>query len=119
MTVEYERGAIGSLVCANCDTSLAELTAEEGFYGTRGSLRMFLDGPLTRFIRSAGRVSEEILTVENWWTKANVAVVTQLLNCLVDGAEPNVSLAEAQHDLEIVLAAYRSANEGRRVSIKS
>ena len=119
VTIEYERGAIGSLVCANCDTSLAELTAEKGFYGTRGSLRMFQDGPLTRLIRSAGGVSEEILTVENWWTKANVAVVTHLVDCLVDGTEPNVSLAEARHDLEVVLAAYRSANEGRRVAIKS
>ena len=120
VTIDYERGAIGSIVCANCDTSLlAHLTTEKGFYGTRGSLRMFQDGPLTRLIRSAGGVSKEILAVEDWWTKANVAVVTHLVDCLVDGAEPNVSLAEVRHDLEVVLAAYRSENEGRRVAIES
>ena len=80
---------------------------------------MLQDGPLTRLIRSAGGVSEEVLTVENWWEKANVAVMTHLVDCLLDGSEPVVSLEEARHDLEIVLAGYRSANEGRRVAIES
>lgn len=119
LTIEYERGAIGSVVCASCDTSLAGMTTDKGFYGTRGSLRVSQDGPFTRLIRSAGGVSEELLTVENWWEKANVAVVTHLVDCLLDGSEPVVSLDEARHDLEIVLAGYRSANEGRRVAIES
>ena len=119
LTIEYERGAIGSVVCANCDTSFAELTTDKSFFGTRGSLRVLQDGPLTRLIRSAGGVSEEVLTVENWWEKANVAVMTHLVDCLLDGSEPVVSLEEARHDLEIVLAGYRSANEGRRVAIES
>ena len=119
LTIEYERGAIGSVVCANCDTSFAELTTDKSFFGTRGSLRVLQDGPVTRLIRSAGGVSEEVLTVENWWEKANVAVMTHLVDCLLDGSEPVVSLEEARHDLEIVLAGYRSANEGRRVAIES
>ena len=119
LTIEYERGAIGSVVCASCDTSLPGLTTDKAFYGTRGSLRVWQDGPLTRLTRWAGGESEEVLAVENWWEKANVAVVTHLVDCLVDGTEPNVSLAEARHDLEIVRAAYRSSNEGRRVALGS
>ena len=118
LTIEYERDAIGSVVCASCDTSLAGLTQDKGFYGTRGSLRVFQDGPLTRLVRSVGGVSEEIVAVENWWENANLAVMNHLVDCLLDGSEPVVSLAEARHDLEIVLAAYRSANEGRRVTIE-
>ena len=119
LTIEYERGAIGSVVCANCDTSLAGLTAEKSFYGTRGSLHVLQDGPIIRLVRWTGGVSEELLAVENWWEKANVAVVTHLVDCLLDGSEPVASLAEARHDLEVVLAGYRSANEGRRVTIES
>ena len=119
LTIEYERGAIGSVVCASCDDSHPGLTTDKGFFGTRGSLRVWQDGPLTRLTRWAGGVAEEVLAVENWWEAANVAVVTHLVDCLVDGTEPNVSLAEARHDLEIVLAAYRSADEGRRVTIES
>ena len=119
LTIEYERGAIGSVVCANCDTSFPELIAEKGFYGTRGSLRVLQEGPLTRLVRSANGVSEEVVAVENWWEKANVAVMTHLVDCLLDGSEPVVSLAEARHDLEVVLAGYRAANEGRRVSLGS
>lgn len=40
-------------------------------------------------------------------------------DCLLDGSEPVASLAEARHDLEIVLAGYRSAREGRRVALGS
>ena len=119
LTVEYERGAIGTVVCANCDTSLAGLIAEKGFFGTRGSLRVFQQGPLIRLFRSVGGASEEVLAVENWWEKANVAVVTHLVDCLLDGSEPVASLQEARHDLEIVLAGYRSAAEGRRVALGS
>ena len=119
LTIEFERGAIGSVVCASCDTSQPGLTTDKAFYGTRGSLRVWQDGPLTRLTRWMGGVPEEIVAVENWWERANVAVVTHLVDCLVDGTEPNVSLAEARHDLEIVLAAYRSAREGRRVTLGS
>ena len=118
LTVEYERGAIGSVVCANCDTSLPELTFGTGFYGAGGSVHVLQDGPIARLIRSTDGVSEELLTVENWWEKANVAVMTHLVDCLLDGTEPVVSLEEARHDLEIVLAAYRSSGEARRVSIE-
>ncbi len=119
LTIEYERGAIGSVVCASCDTSHPGLTPDKAFFGTRGSLRVWQDGPCTRLTRWTGGESEEILAVENWWAVANIAVVTHLVDCLVDGTEPNVSLAEARHDLEIVRAAYRSAREGRRVTIGS
>ena len=120
LTIEYERGAIGSVVCASCDTSLpGPTTTDRAFYGTRGSLRVWQDGPLTRLTRWTGGTPEEILAVENWWEAANVAVVTHLVDCLVDGTEPNVSLAEARHDLEIVQAAYLSAREGRRVEIEN
>lgn len=119
LTIEYERGAIGSVVCASCDTSHPGLTPDKAFFGTRGSLRVWQDGPFTRLTRWTGGESEEILAVENWWAVANIAVVTHLVDCLVDGTEPNVSLAEARHDLEIVRAAYRSAREGRRVTIGS
>ena len=119
LTIEFERGAIGSVVCASCDTSHPGLTTDKAFFGTEGSLRVWQDGPLTRLTRWTGGVPEEIVAVENWWEKANVAVVTHLVDCLLDGTEPNVSLAEARHDLEIVLTAYRSASEGRRVAIGS
>ena len=119
LTIEYERGAIGSVVCASCDTSHPGLTPDKAFYGTQGSLRVWQDGPLTRLTRWTGGVSEEIVAVENWWESANVAVVTHLVDCLLDGTEPNVSLEEARHDLEIVRAAYRSASEGRRVELES
>ena len=75
--------------------------------------------PLTRLTRWMGGVSGEVVAVENWWEAANIAVVTHLVGCLLDGAEPNVSLAEARHGLEVGLAGYRSANEGRRVTIES
>ena len=118
LTIEYERGAIGSVVCASCDTSLPGLTTDKAFYGTRGSLRVWQDGPLTRLTHWTGGTSEEVCAVEKWWEAANVAVVTHLADCLLDGTEPNVSLAEARHDLEIVRAAYLSAREGRRVEIE-
>ena len=119
LTIEYERGAIGSVVCANCDTLARRPDrGEELLRHPRVAARLagrarHPTGPLGR----AG-VSEELLAVENWWEKANVAVVTHLVDCLLDGSEPVASLAEARHDLEVVLAGYRSANEGRRVATR-
>ena len=45
LTIEYERSAIGSVVCASCDTSHPGLTPDKAFYGTQGSLRVWQDGP--------------------------------------------------------------------------
>ena len=115
LTLEYERSGVANIVCANCDTSLAGMTWEKAFYGTHGSLHVFQRGPHTKLVRMADGAPEEIMSVEGWWEKANVSVITHLADCLLDGAEPLVSLAEARHNLEIVLAAYRSSSEGRRI----
>lgn len=117
LTLEYENGAIASIICCNCDTSLPGMTPRREIYGTEASLRIQEVGGRTKLnIRSGGN-STEVVSVSNWWEDANIAVVTHLVDCLVDGAEPVATLEEARHDLEIVLAAYRSSREGKRIGL--
>ena len=117
LTLEHGRGAISSIVCANCDTSLAGVNWEKAFYGTAGSLHIFQRGPLTKLVMTTCGASEEISAIDNWWEAANVAAVTHLVDCLREGSEPIASLADARHDLDVMRSAYRSSAEGRRIVI--
>ena len=118
VTLEHTRGALTTIVCANCDTSLPRMVWEKALFGTRGSLHMFQVGELTKLVHAADGRTRELASVPGWWESANIAAVTHLIDCLLDGTEPVASLEEARHDLEVVLAAYQASSEGRRVSLR-
>ena len=118
LTIEYGNGAVASIICCNCDTSLPGMTPRKEIYGTEGSLQIHqVDGQTKLNLRADGK-SSEVVSISNWWEDANLAVITHLVDCLVDGAEPVATLEEARHDLEIVLAAYRASKEGKRIVLE-
>ncbi len=117
ITIEYGDGALANIVCTNVDVALGPMTWEKMFLGTEGALHVFERDGVTRLVKTIAGTSEELVRVENWWERANIDAVTHLIDCLRDGSAPNASLAEARHDLEVALAGYRSAKEGRRIDL--
>lgn len=115
VTIEYAAGSIANIVSFNCDDSLPKAWHRQEIYGTEGSLQIHeIDTTLNMNLTVNGR-SDEVVSVPNWWEEANITVIRHLIDCLVDGTEPVAPLSEVRHDLEIISAAYRSSNEGKRI----
>ena len=89
-------------------------------YGTTGTIQMLGDDwdpdgyELWKNETGAWQVYRE--THPDWsWTDG----LAHLIECVRNGREPVVTLAHARHVLEVMLAAQRSAKEGRRIEVAS
>ena len=89
-------------------------------YGTTGTIQMLGDDwdpdgyELWKNEIGAWQVYKE--THPDWsWTDG----LAHLVDCVRNGREPVVTLAHARHVLEVMLAAQRSAKEGRRIELAS
>ncbi|HEX7862427.1 MAG TPA: Gfo/Idh/MocA family oxidoreductase [Verrucomicrobiae bacterium] len=89
-------------------------------YGTTGTIQMLGDDwdpdgyELWKNEIGAWQVYKE--THPDWsWTDG----LAHLVDCVRSGREPVVTLAHARHVLEVMLAAQRSAKEGRRIEVTS
>ena len=115
--IEYANNSVANILCTNADTSLAESNWTKTFFGTKGSLNVFMRDGITYVVKHANGASVELVKLANWWEITNIEVVTHLVDCLLNNQEPIASLAEARHDLEIVLTAYQASTSGQRIEI--
>ena len=108
MTLEFESGAIGTLV-----TSWAMRPGHEEYtlYGSNGALTT-REGP--RFIGIDGKVIKPELPgpVDSYHEE-----VEHFADCIINKTEPLISGEEGYEALKIVVAAYKSAEEGRIIAL--
>jgi len=88
-------------------------------YGTEGSLHLSdTTEPHLRLVRGEDDRPIPLEEVASMWHHSITANLRHFLSCLLHGTQPDVTAAEAKSALKTALAAYRSAREGRRITIE-
>jgi predicted dehydrogenase len=113
--LKFKKGAYGTVA-----TSGALPYARNGVevYGDKGAI--ITDGSVWIFVRS-GEI--KILTNDKWETRpveinnCYLAEVEHFLECVAEKKAPAVTGREAQQNIRVVLAAYRSMDERRTIQI--
>jgi predicted dehydrogenase len=123
ITLEYESGATGVIqgsyhgpdgvfddaIGIQASEGMAEVLGCEAFF--EGDLR----GDVQLRTRIGGEWRDEPVT--DSWDNSVRSSVKAILESLAAGEEPEISVAEGRETVAIIEAAYRSAEEGRRVEM--
>ena len=113
--LKFKKGAHGTVT-----TSGALPHARNGIeiYGDKGAI--VTDGSVWIFVRS-GEI--KVFTDDKWESRTAetnncyLAEVEHFLQCVAEKKAPDVTGEEARKNIQVVLAAYRSMDEGRTVQI--
>lgn len=108
-------------------THAGENTTE--IYGDKGVvIQNYGDGPSCNIPRPEDAVALKLYTTENpSWKDLGIAIPNNhgerisgvprpFIDCLINDTEPDVSVEAGRVSVEMVLGAYRSAKEGKRIS---
>jgi predicted dehydrogenase len=123
----FAHGEIGTLV--NSSTTLAAIGTTE-IYGDEGTLvHDYGDAPSTNFPRPANAIPLRLMRKgESTWTEFPIplpknhaerlaAIPRPFVDYVLGRSEKTVSAEEGRVAVEMVLAAYQSAKEGRRIEL--
>jgi len=117
VTLEYDNGLVANLVVSY--TVENEPWSEKKFiYGTGGDVSIISEAAVPMFFMEDG--SPMMVDVDHnaeWWDWSIDRALRHFVDCIRQGAEPQVTAEDARAALKTVLAAYQSAREGRRVEI--
>ena len=117
VTLEYDDDLIANLVVSY--TVENEPWSEKKFiYGTGGNISMISEAAVPMFLVQSG--SPQIVEVEHnaaWWDWSIDRALRHFVDCVTENVEPVVTAEDARAALKTILAAYRSASEGRRVEV--
>ncbi len=122
----FERGEIGVLL--NSSTTVAAVSTTE-IYGDEGTIihnygdgpstdvpRPESDQPLKLFRADEGHWSEFAIPLPKGHGERIAAVARPSIDYLTGESDEHVSAEEGRVSVEMILAAYRSATEGRRIT---
>jgi predicted dehydrogenase len=119
----YASGAIGTLHFVNA----LPRPGGEGymrFSGERGSIKISSDGTLAFWgpgsRRDPIRVEERRYQMSEWvgYGPTSLVQIQDWLDAIRDGRDPVVTGEDLVHALEVIDAAYESADSGRRVAVR-
>ena len=122
---KFASGALAVLV--NSSVALAGENTTE-VYGDQGVLIQNYDDAVSTHLASPGAVALKLYTRDHpTWRDVGVAIPAShgeriaavprpFIDCLKDDSEPLVTAEDGRVSVEMVLGAYRSAREGRRVA---
>lgn len=123
MTLRFENGALGTI---QATTAVKGGTDQTTINGTEGSIVLDNRGDgIVEFQVGTGKESRygaetEPRTVEgdpHPCGTEHLGAVQDFISALREGREPEVPASEARHALDIILAAYESAETGNTVSV--
>jgi predicted dehydrogenase len=111
----------GTLASVEANNSASDAIAPElELRGERGALGIsLLDVSEHLRLRVGGEERSEVVPHERSAGPDHVLGVEHLVDCVDEGLEPVVSVAHAQHVIEVLEAAGLSAREGRSVAVVS
>jgi len=123
LAVSFEGGALGLLDmswCASADSARPEWALNETVAeGTSGTLRLLTDGSL-EWISPAGQHERKPVLLpadQDVYVEGYAATQRHFIEGLLTGREHETRATDNLKTMEVVWAAYRSAEEGRVVSL--
>ena len=121
ITLEFENGALGTVsatAATKGGTDRVELNGTEGSIslGPEG-IRRFEVGTGEQSPYSAETESRELVEDDQEWGDAHAAVVADFVDAIEDDREPMVPGRDAREAVDVILAAYESAERGERVEL--
>lgn len=108
VTLEYKGGVIANIICSAGDSSYG-FRWEKHFFGTGGSLH--IDDIGKRQMNLTVRKNNHIvvsLYEKDWWERANTAALNDIINRIIAGEPPAISLDDAEKTLQVIHGAYKS-----------
>ena len=121
ITLEFESGALGTI---SATTATKGGTDRVELDGTEGSISLGPEG-MREFEVGTGEESEygaetesrELVADDEEWGVAHTAVVRDFVEAIESGGEPMAPAREAREAVDVILAAYESAERGERVAL--
>lgn len=114
-------GAVGNIVVSYTVTSMP-WTEERSIFGTEGSLHIRdAEGGRLRLLRGGKEVPVEVETFPSageLYAESIRRALSQFLDWVTEGREPDIRPEEAVEALRTALAAYESHRTGRRMEIR-
>jgi len=122
ITLEFENGALGTVsatAATKGGTDRVELNGTEGSIslGPEG-MRAFDVGTGEESQYGAETESCGLVTDDEEWGVAHAAVVRDFVDAIESGGEPMAPAREAREAVDVILAAYQSAERGERVTLE-
>ena len=118
MVVRFKNGAVGNLITGwSVDSPVPE--ARFIVYGTKGRVWQEWGGQRRLYLKSSKRAkaTNEPVLVDVPRVSTFDAECRHFVDCILEDQEPITGPKEARADLELVVAAYRSAETGLAVRL--
>ena len=122
--VEYENGAIGVIECTTCSNPAEHMCID--IYCENGAIR-WNDKGLQRWILNGEdltvQMAENSFVLDSRDDPTKVSheghglLVADLVESIRENRAPSVGPADARHAVDVILAIYRSSQEGRQVEV--
>lgn len=122
--VEYENGAIGVIECTTCSNPAEHMCID--IYCENGAIR-WNDKGIQRWILNGEDLTEQmaensfVLDSRDDPTKVSHEghglLVADLVESIRENRAPSVGPGDARHAVDVILAIYRSSQEGRQVEV--
>ena len=122
VALRFENGALGTIEATTAvkgGTDRTEINGTEGTVGLAGqALTTFEVGTGEESDYGAETESREVGVEEAEWPGPHVRVVRDFVDALREGREPMVPAREAREAVDVILAAYESADRGEPVALE-
>jgi predicted dehydrogenase len=121
ITLEFESGALGTISATTATkggTDRVELNGTDGSIslGPEG-MRAFEVGTGEETQYGAETESRDLVADDEEWGVAHTAVVRDFVEAIEEDREPMAPAREAREAVDVILAAYESAERGERVAL--
>ena len=119
VTLKYDAMLADVVVSYSCKTDPWRETKQVYFPDASIHITMAPEDPILLGKDRAPLVPLDIEPMPSWWDGSVVAGVNHFLDCFVGKAEPDYGPEAAREALEVILLAYRAAEEGRTLKLDS
>jgi predicted dehydrogenase len=117
-TIEFRQNIVASMICTAADSSYG-FRWEKHIFGSEGSIHLTDDGKthMELVLRKNGEVVVTE-TEDNWWDHANLGAITDIVDRIIRGEPPAVSLLEVKEAIQVITGAYQSAKLGKKIYLR-
>lgn len=115
-TIKYKNNIV-TIICDGSSTSLNNWWTK-GFYGTFGHIIITDNakkGAVLEFFNKKGK--KETITEPNWWEYANEQALNDIIERIVKGKSPLISINEAEDTINTILEIYDSAKQNKAIEL--
>ncbi len=116
LTINFKNGVVGNQI-TSWAVNIPGNTSRFIVHGTKGTIWLDYNGVIRLYSEELPDYIAQPVQVKYRDENSVYEEVKHFVNCIIEGKQPEMSGIEGRKDLEIVLAAYKSARENRVVSL--